>query len=73
VNNTSASSVVDRIVEQNKALWQLLNDSSLTRAEALALIDRAFPPQTKYRYPAGSTERLQAERIARESSAGEAK
>jgi hypothetical protein len=60
--------VIDRIIEKNGALWELLTNSNVTRAEALALINKAFPPHLEHHYQAGSTERLQAERITIESA-----
>ncbi len=38
-----AKSAIDRIVEQNNALWALLTDNTLTHEQKLACIERAFP------------------------------
>jgi hypothetical protein len=37
------SAVIDRIVEKNQKLWQLLTDSTLTREEKLSLVEDIFP------------------------------
>jgi hypothetical protein len=41
---TSASSVIDRIVERNNALWALMTDNTLTPEQQLACIEKAFGP-----------------------------
>ena len=39
----SADKVVDRIVDQNNALWEFLKSDSQPRDERMALLRRAFP------------------------------
>ena len=40
---TSAPSVIDRIVDQNDALWNFLRSENQPREERMALLKRAFP------------------------------
>jgi hypothetical protein len=43
MNSPSADSVIDRIVEQNDALWKFMHSDGRPREERMALLKKAFP------------------------------